>query len=258
MHACSGLVDTATTDLEEAVAGADGIILAMPTGHMAATVERIGALPPVDGRTVLVTDVGSVKAPVVREIGPLVRSRGGEFLGGHPMAGSEKKGLAHAEADLFEGATVVLTPESQFNAGESLSRLRQFWEELGGLVTILPPERHDELVAAISHLPHLVAAALVRSVLGREPEAGGLSGGGFRDTTRVAGGPEEMWAGILADNAAAVSRQLGLLLGELERWKKALDSLDRDGLLSFLCDARRLRGTLLDSGQRRSAVRGED
>lgn len=239
-----GLVDLATTDPAAAAAGAGAIVLAMPTGHMATAVESIGELPPVDGRAVLVTDVGSVKGPVVREIGPLVRARGGAFLGSHPMAGSEKKGFAHAEAELFEGAAVILTTEEGLDQGDELARLRRFWEELGGIVTLLGADRHDELVAGISHLPHLVAASLTRSVLGRAPESGRLSGGGFRDTTRVAGGPEDMWADILADNAAAVSEQLGRYLEELVRWKEALDSLDRQALRGFLSEARALRSAL--------------
>lgn len=236
-----GLVDLASTVVDEAIAGADCLVLAMPTGHMSAVVGQMSSFPA--GSQVLVTDVGSVKAPVVREIGPLVRERGGVFIGSHPMAGSEKKGLAHADAGLFQDAAVVLTPEAD-GAG-LLPRLETFWKSLGGVVSCLSPERHDELVAGISHLPHLVAAALARSVLAWEPGAVKLSGGGFRDTTRVAGGPEEMWADILNDNREAVSRRLTAYLGELQSWKEALDALDRDRLRDLLSEARHLRGTLL-------------
>ncbi len=235
-----GLVDLASTDVDEAVAGADCLVLAMPTGHMASVVSRMGPFPA--GSQVLVTDVGSVKAPVVREIGPLVRERGGVFIGSHPMAGSEKKGLAFASADLFEGAPIVLTPGEEGSA--LLPRLEAFWTRLGGVVSHLSPGRHDELVAGISHLPHLVAAALARSVLAWEPGAVRLSGGGFRDTTRVAGGPEEMWADILNDNREAVSRRLAAYLEELGAWKEALDTLDRDRLRDLLSEARELRATL--------------
>jgi len=239
----SGLVEVASTDVNEAIAGADCLILAMPTGNMAEVVGQMTAFPA--GSNVLVTDVGSVKAPVVEEIAPLVAARGGVFIGSHPMAGSEKKGLSFADASLFEKAAVILTPTDGTAAGDAdLRRLRDFWETLGGIVTLLTPERHDELVGAISHLPHLVASALARSVLSRVPEAAPLSGGGFRDTTRVAGGPEGMWAGILSDNHLAVSGQLGELIRELEMWKEALDTLDKDRLLSFLSEARTLRGTL--------------
>jgi len=161
------------------------------------------------------------------------------------MAGSEKKGLAFADSSLFEKAAVILTPADGTGPDDLfLRRLTDFWEALGAIVTRLSPGRHDELVGAISHLPHLVAAALARSVLSRVPEAAPLSGGGFRDTTRVAGGPEGMWAGILSDNHLAVSGQLGELIRELEMWKEALDTLDRERLLSFLSEARALRGSL--------------
>ena len=235
-----GLVDLASTVVDEAIEGADCLVLAMPTGHMAAVVGQMATFSA--GSQVLVTDVGSVKAPVVREIGPLVRERGGVFIGSHPMAGSEKKGLAYADAELFQNAAVVLTPEE--DGSTLLPRLETFWTKLGGVVTTLSPERHDELVAGISHLPHLVAAALARSVLAWEPGAVSLSGGGFRDTTRVAGGPEEMWADILSDNREAISLRLAAYLAELQTWKDALDTLDRDRLRDLLSEARRLRSTL--------------
>lgn len=240
LRAAPGLVDLASTVVDEAIEGADCLVLAMPTGHMASVVEQMSSFPV--GSRVLVTDVGSVKAPVVRAIEPLVRERGGVFIGSHPMAGSEKKGLLHADAGLFQGAAVVLTPGD----GETdlLPRLEAFWTRLGGVVSHLSPERHDELIAGISHLPHLVAAALARSVLAWEPGAVSLSGGGFRDTTRVAGGPEEMWADILADNREAVSSRLSAYLSELQAWKDALDILDRDRLRDLLSEARRLRSTL--------------
>ena len=236
-------VEVASTDVNEAIAGADLLILAMPTGNMA---EVVSQMAPFSGDSpVLVTDVGSVKAPVVREIGPLVAKRRGTFIGSHPMAGSEKKGLAFADAALFEKAAVILTPEEGTEPDHRILRqLTHFWEGLGGVVTLLDPVRHDELVGAISHLPHLVASALALSVLSRVPEAAPLSGGGFRDTTRVAGGPEWMWAVILSDNHLAVSEQLAELIRELEMWKEALDTLDRDRLFSFLSEARALRGAL--------------
>lgn len=237
--AVEGLVEAASTDVNEAVSGADCIILAMPTGHMRSVVEKLNPFPA--GSNVLVTDVGSVKELVVAGIGPLVRSLGGHFLGSHPMAGSEKKGLDYADPELFSGAAVILTPEKP---DEDLTRLSAFWESLGGIVSVVPPRRHDELVAAISHLPHLVAAALVRSVLTRSPGAAAFSGGGFRDTTRVSAGPEEMWTGILADNQVAISNELGAYIAELQIWKEALDALDRDRLHSFLSEARQLRESL--------------
>ena len=236
-----GLVDCATNDLEEATAGADLVILAMPTGAMAGVVEQINSFSDA-GKKAIVTDVGSVKEPVVTEVGPLVSARDGIFLGSHPMAGSEKAGLEFAEEDLLEGAAVILTPEADSDPAVE-ETLRRFWELLGARVSTLDAGEHDEMVAAISHLPHLVAASLVRVVMG-EGDSAKYCGGGFRDTTRVSAGPEDMWAGILTDNHEAVSKKLGDLIEELQTWKGALDSLDRESLLRFLSEARKLRETL--------------
>lgn len=232
-------VDVATLDIQEAVEGADLVVLAMPVDVMADCVCQINAF----AADALVTDVGSVKRMVVDEIEPLVTKRGGRFLGGHPMAGSDQAGLKHADPGLFVDAAVILTPGPSASPRD-VERLTLFWQSLGAKVSSLSADVHDEIVAGISHLPHLVAAALVRTVLGKGPEAGKYSGGGFRDTTRVARGPETMWAGILAGNASAISNQLEELIRELENWKQALDALDREGLQRFLSDARGLRDAL--------------
>ncbi|MDF1739699.1 MAG: prephenate dehydrogenase/arogenate dehydrogenase family protein [Verrucomicrobiales bacterium] len=232
---------TASTSVPEIVEGAECVILAMPTGFMAGVVAQMTPFP--DSHEVVVTDVGSVKGPVQEEIGAMVSALGGHFVGSHPMAGSEKSGLDHADGDLFESAAVIMTPEAATSEA-LIDRLQQFWEGLGAMVSEMSPEAHDELVARISHLPHLVAAALVRSMLKENPGAAKYSGGGFRDTTRVAGGLESMWTGILADNHEAVSGQLSSLISELESWKVALDTLDREQLHRFLSEARELRETL--------------
>lgn len=229
----------ASTDIEEVVEGADLVILAMPVDVMAECISKIEAF----SEDALVTDVGSVKGLLETEVAPLVRERGGRFIGGHPMAGSDQVGMAHADPDLFEGAAVILTPESSEDPA-GVNRLKLFWAGVGAEVSILSAEDHDRVVAGISHLPHLVAAALVRTVLGKDSDSGKFSGGGFRDTTRVARGPEAMWSGILSSNASAISSQLGELISELEIWKQALDGLDREDLQRFLSEARTLRESL--------------
>ena len=238
-----GLGDEATGDISKAVEGADLIVLAMPTGAMADVIEQLVDFPL--GSDVLVTDVGSVKGPVESKVGNLVRKKGANFIGSHPMAGSEKTGLKFADGELFHDAPVILTPSMGNEVeGALVNRLREFWEGVGARVSQMSVEEHDRLVASISHLPHLLAAALVRVVLGQTPEVGTFSGGGFRDTTRVSAGPEEMWTGILSDNSEAVSSQLGAFIEELESWKHALDTLDRDQLHGFLSQARKLRESL--------------
>lgn len=241
--AATDLVDQASTNLGETVEGADLVVLAMPTGAMAETVSGIEFFG-VDPGEVVVTDVGSVKLPVLMETAPLVEARGGSFVGSHPMAGSEKAGLEAADADLFEGAAVILTPDTRHATSPVVEKVAAFWRCLGAKIERMDAGDHDRLVAAISHLPHLTAAALVRTVLGESPESGMFCGGGFRDTTRISAGPPEMWSGILADNREAVVAVLDDLLHELSDWKEALDSLDRDQLRTFLSEARDLRKTI--------------
>ncbi|MDF1826110.1 MAG: prephenate dehydrogenase/arogenate dehydrogenase family protein [Verrucomicrobiales bacterium] len=236
-----GVVDEVFAEVNDAIKGADLIVLAMPTGAMARVVEQFSAESLNPGA--LVTDVGSVKGSVIREVAPLVSALGARFWGSHPMAGSENAGLEFSESSLFEGASIILTPPGEENLTPDPA-LKLFWELLGGQVSVIGAARHDAIVASISHLPHLIAAALVRSVMTDDRDAAHFSGGGFRDTTRVAGGPEEMWSGILSDNHEAVSESLGKLIRDLEIWKAALDTLDREQLRGFLCEARQLRESL--------------
>lgn len=234
----SGLADRAGTDLDEAVGDADLVVLAMPVEVMGATLERC---PVFRGTNpVVVTDVGSVKGSVVETLPPLAAARGASFLGSHPMAGSEKTGIDYATDNLFEGAPVILTP-GQTGEESVIGDLTRFWTGLGARVSIMPAAEHDRLVAGISHLPHLVASALVNSVLGERPEAANYAGGGFRDTTRVASGAADMWSGILEENRDAVIDELDRYLVELTKWRDALGALDRETLRAFLSRASGLR-----------------
>ena len=217
-----------TTDVVEAVRGADVVVLCVPIESMAALVRQFARVLKPD---VLVTDVGSVKESVEQELAPLLVGRA-LWIGSHPMAGSEKSGFDSARADLFLGASVIVTPVSE-TAPAALQRARAFWEAVGGDVINLHPKLHDHYVAQISHLPHLLAAALVYHA-GEDARA--LSGGGFRDTTRVASGSPELWAEILLANAAAVSDNLHHLIGGLEHLKSTLQDPDRTAAKTALLE----------------------
>ncbi|MEM9016313.1 MAG: prephenate dehydrogenase/arogenate dehydrogenase family protein [Verrucomicrobiota bacterium] len=246
LKASSGLVDLATNSVSEVVTGADLVILAMPIDHMATVVEQFPRFE--EGEGPIVTDVGSVKEQVVATVGALVREKGGSFLGSHPMAGSEKAGFENATPNLFENAAVILTPETT-NSHEEITQLGSFWESLGAHVSALPADQHDLVVARVSHLPHLLSAALVRMVMLSDADAAvRYSAGGFRDTTRISAGPEEMWTGIFLENADAVKGELERLIEDLEKWRDALDTLDSDRLRSFLCEAREFRESLDSRG----------
>jgi prephenate dehydrogenase len=211
----AGVSAELTGNPSEAVCEADVVILCVPIDAMAGLVREIrDELKP----SALVTDVGSVKGRIVRELEPLLDKRA-LWIGSHPMAGSEQAGFAAAQADLFQDAAVVLTP-TPHTQREADRRAEQFWAALGGRVIRLSPDEHDRRVAQISHLPHLVAAALASRV---SKEALELAGGGFRDTTRVAAAPPELWTEILSSNAKAVAQYLDLLIRDLEALKQGLE-----------------------------------
>jgi prephenate dehydrogenase len=210
-----GTVDEVTTDLARGLGGADFCLLATPV----TTLERM--LPSVwaaAGDGTVVTDVGSTKARIVAAADRLAGERPLRFVGSHPMAGSEKSGYGAARVDLFHGATVVLTPTERTDAG-ALARVAALWEALGARLVQLEPGAHDRAVGAVSHLPHLVADALVDAIVRMDAGFFEVAGKGFRDTTRIAAGSPQMWREIFHDNRAA--------LGEaLAAFRKSLDNLE--------------------------------
>lgn len=219
----AGCADAATDDLAAAVKGADLLVLCVPVGAMAALA---GKIAPVVSRGCTVTDVGSVKGPVLADLRPIFSGRA-NFVGSHPMAGSEFTGLAAARANLFDGATCIVTPEADTDAA-ALAAVCDFWKGIGCRVVELPASEHDECVALVSHLPHLLAAALVNAVASKNEHAFRVVGPGFRDTTRVAAGPPELWRGILRENSAAVLPAIDALIAKLAEFRQTL-ALAGDG-----------------------------
>ncbi|HEX4901835.1 MAG TPA: prephenate dehydrogenase [Acidimicrobiales bacterium] len=192
------------------------------------------------GTTGLVTDVGSVKAPIVQAVGDP------RFVGGHPMAGSEQEGVDGATADLFEGAVWVLTPTPGTDDA-AYARVRSVVSSFGADVIALPPDRHDELVAVVSHVPHLTAASLMRIADERADEHAALlrlAAGGFRDMTRIASGHPGIWPDICEENRHAIVAGLDRLIAALGEAREQVASSDRDALLADLTRARAARVNL--------------
>jgi prephenate dehydrogenase len=188
----------------------------------------------------VVTDVGSVKLPVVSAVDHP------RFVGGHPMAGSEQEGVDGADASLFAGATWVLTPTVGTDP-QAYALVRAVVSSLGAEVVAVPPERHDALVAVVSHVPHLAAATLMRLASDRAEEHAAvlrLAAGGFRDMTRVAAGHPGIWPDICAENREAIVDVLDRLVGELGAMRAVVAKGDRDGLLAVLEEAREARRNL--------------
>jgi len=218
-----GVMDRVSLDLRSAVADADLIVLCTPLAQMRPLVKAmLRSLK----RGAVVTDVGSAKASVVREMESLVAGAGAHFVGSHPMAGAEKTGVVAACADLFVDAVCVVTSTRRTNRA-ALRRVEQFWKSVGGRVMRLDPAAHDKLVSRSSHLPHIVAATLAASVLAsnRPRVQGTLCANGFRDTTRIASGSPEMWRDI----ALANRRQLSVALDGFVRELQGVQALLRSG-----------------------------
>jgi prephenate dehydrogenase len=225
-----GAVD-AVVPLEEVGRGADLVVLATPVGAMAGTLRR---LAPGLAPGAVVTDVGSVKTPLVETL-PGLLPPGCTYVGSHPMAGSHERGMSHARADLLLGAVCVVTEATDAEAG---ARVVAFWEALGARVVRRSASRHDAEVAWVSHLPHLLAFAFSGSLAAAPAEAAELAGSGFRDFTRIARSDAELWADILTANRKALAAPLGAAGAALEQLSRALEAGDAEGLDRLLSAAR--------------------
>jgi prephenate dehydrogenase len=234
-----GAVHHATRDLTRAVAGAELIVLCTPISQMRPLVEEM--LPAIKPGAI-VSDVGSVKGSVVRDLEALVARAGGHFVGSHPMAGAEKMGVAAAREDLFVGAVCVVTPTRKSDR-TAVRRVEQLWKALGGRPLRLTPAAHDDLVSRSSHLPHVVAAQLASLILSPDnpKEQGMVCANGFRDTTRIASSSPEMWRDIALANRTNLSRALETFAAGLRGFSRALRNGDAQAISDFFEQARERR-----------------
>jgi prephenate dehydrogenase len=242
-----GLIDHIAEDWHDAAAGADLILLAMPVGQMEPVMAAL--MPHLEAQT-LVIDAGSTKQDVVAAARRCFGARIGQFIPGHPIAGAEKSGAAAAKADLYEGKRVVITPLPE-NARASVERVRAAWQICGARVSELTPAAHDSVFAAVSHLPHLLAFALVHNIAGRDSseQLFGFAAGGFRDFTRIASSHPEMWRDICVANRHALVGEIDAYMSELLRTRVLLAAADGEGLQSMFATARARRDAWLDTLQ---------
>jgi len=243
----SGVIDRIGVDWSDALTGADLVLLAIPVGQMEAA---MCALTPHLSPGTIVTDGGSTKQDVVAAARSALGAKINQFVPGHPIAGAEKSGVTAALADLYEGKRVLLTPLPE-NAPDDVAKVRAAWEACGAQVDELTPVEHDQVFAAVSHLPHLLAYALVHEFANR-PNAGllfGFAAGGFRDFTRIASSHPEMWRDICVANNAALVEELDAYLSELQRVRALLASADGAALEAMFTRARTARNAWLDSLQ---------
>ena len=242
-----GIIDAAGA-LDPATFGdADLVLLAMPVGQTG-TVMR--AIAPLVGPRTVVTDAGSTKQDVVALARKELKPSLARFVPGHPIAGTEKSGAEAAHAELYRGRKVVLTPLKETDAA-ALARVRSAWESCGASVLELAPREHDAVLATVSHLPHVLAYALVDQVA-RSRDAERLfsyAAGGFRDFTRIASSHPEMWRDICIANRKALLAELKRYGGELARVKRMLERGDAKALEALFSGAREARERWLKNGK---------
>jgi len=231
-----GLIDESFSEAAPAARRAQAIVVCTPVDCI---VDHVLAAANACAPGTLLTDVGSTKAVIVRQLQGRLPT-GQSFIGSHPLAGSEKRGSDYADAHLFAGRLVVVTP-AEDDEPAAVHRVTAFWEALGSRVTLMTPEQHDRALAMTSHLPHLVAAALA-GVL--PPEQYPLTATGFRDTTRVAAGDTTLWTGILLHNREAILQALASFEGALAQFRDALVSGDRAAIDALLTQGKRGRNAL--------------
>jgi len=239
-----GAVEVGCDDVASAVSGADAVFVAAPVSELQALVGEALATAPND---CVVTDVGSTKRAVA------AAHDDPRFVGGHPLAGAETAGVAHARADLFDGAVWYLTPGPQ-TSGELYERLHRLLVSFGARPTAIDADTHDRMLASVSHLPHVLANVLVTqaaATLGGERLP--ATGPSFRDATRVAGAPSAIWTDIYLSNRDALLSELDEFVGRLASVRDALRRADADAITAWndgaAGDRRRLLGAGLEGGE---------
>jgi prephenate dehydrogenase len=237
-----GAVDKAWDRPEDAVQGADMVVLCLP---VLAIPDFLRRCRPHLKAGCIVTDVGSTKAELVHECDKILARSKAVFVGSHPIAGSEETGIQAAQADLYEGAITVLTaPKGARKVRDAGATVGKMWKGVGARIVVMSPAEHDQLIARTSHLPHLVAAALVNLLKGTAPKAQYLCGPGFRDATRIAAGSEDIWHDIVKSNRFFVGHELDALARVLDRIRTLIHQKDFEGLRRFLAGSRRKRKDL--------------
>ena len=230
----NGVVTETTRDLAAGVAAAELVVVTAGVAAIPGLLEEIDAAV---APGTLITDAGSTKASIVSAWERKRRTRRGRFVGGHPLAGSHRRGPAAADAGLFAGRVAIVTPAPRTPAAD-VEDAGSFWAALGATVFVMPPKEHDRILAFTSHAPHLIAAAVSAAT---PPALARFTAGGWRDTTRIAAGDPELWADIILDNAGPVADALRRVAGAAEKMLAAIEAGDRRRLATLLNRAKEVR-----------------
>ncbi len=234
-----GVIDHYELDPVVAVQDADMVLLAVPMGAMRSLLEQI---KPVLPEQAILTDAGSTKASIVAEVAEVMGKDFSRFVAGHPIAGGERTGVEAAIADLYQQRRVILTPQTYTNTA-AIARVTAMWEVCGALVEHMPVTLHDEVLAATSHLPHMLAFSLVDTLLNMPQREDILryAAGGFRDFTRIASSDPVMWRDICLHNSSAILSVIGALQSNLAEFARLIQQQDGDALRQRMEKAKQAR-----------------
>ncbi|HTQ38005.1 MAG TPA: prephenate dehydrogenase/arogenate dehydrogenase family protein [Pirellulales bacterium] len=233
-----GAITSSVTDMPQGMAAADVVIVCTPVGEIANHI--LLAAKGSSDQTIL-TDAGSTKAAIIRKVEAALKP-GKRFVGSHPLAGSEKKSVEFARADLFEGRVAIVTPTSRTKAADA-KEIADFWSALGSNVLTMSPEIHDLALAGTSHVPHLISAAVAANT---PPADLPLTAGGWRDLTRIAAGDPALWTQILLENQAHVLKSLAGFEKKVTAFRTAIERGDAAQLHALLTEGKQVRDALGD------------
>jgi|TARA_B110000967_G_scaffold193442_1_gene221019 prephenate dehydrogenase len=231
----SGMLDHISTNLSNDIADADLIIIATPVAQIYEVLKNI--YPHLKLNTVI-TDVGSTKSNVMDDAAKALKEKSIQFIGSHPIAGSEKHGASAATINLFEGKNIIITPPAE--APDFMNKMiNQFWSSMGGHITVMTPKEHDEIFSTVSHLPHILAFGLVNLINDNKKKETLLNfaASGFRDFSRIAASSPEVWRDISIANKVAILDDLSLYQSELIKITSLINNEDQEGLKNYFTNA---------------------
>ena len=225
-------VDTVTETIPAAVENADIAVFCLPVFTISEQIKQYAGYFP---SHCVITDVGSTKTDIVNTVTPLFKNTNNVFVGSHPIAGSDKTGIEAASADLYNNSVVIITPQE--NNLPAAAKIINLWKSIGAATVIMTPEQHDKIIAATSHLPHIIAAILVDAVLNRKSDDINIAefcGTGFKDTTRIAAGSEEIWHDIIKSNKSSILTELNNFSNILDNFTQLLKNNDFEQIKELL------------------------
>jgi len=227
-----GVLDSSSTDIDININEASLIIIAAPVAQTKFILKKIEPFLQSD---TLITDVGSTKSNIMNEAKLALKDKFSQFIGSHPIAGSEKHGTSAAKKNLFQDKNIVLTPNNK-NTLEQITKLTKFWESLGGVVTNMEADNHDQIFSTVSHLPHLLAFGLVNLINNKKNKSTLLNfaASGFRDFSRIAASSPEVWRDVSIQNQESIIGDLQLFQKEIVKLTNFLEKKDQKGLEEYL------------------------